>query len=147
MVHAAAPVIGFLALTLACFVFARRAFGLGHRAWAVFSVAIGIGIQALGVISNVTLNFLPLWAAMVLGFGWASAQAARLLAERRAADEDRALDRWWSGDCHRSGITAEVAGSGRLIRIWSTPGAGPSELEKRIVLTPFFRLIDTFMLD
>ncbi len=85
MVHAAAPVIGFLALTLACFVFARRAFGLGHRAWAVFSVATGIGIQALGVIPNVTLNFLPLWAALVLGFGWASAQAARLLAECRAA--------------------------------------------------------------
>jgi Protein of unknown function (DUF998) len=85
MVHAAAPVIGFLALSLACFVFARRAFARNNRGWAVFSVAIGIGIQALGVISNATLNFLPLGAAMVLGFGWASVQVARLLAEHRAA--------------------------------------------------------------
>ena len=84
MVHAAAPVIGFLALSLSCFVFARRAFARQQRGWAVFSVAIGIGIQALGVMSNATLNFLPLGAAMVLGFGWASAQAARLLAEHRA---------------------------------------------------------------
>jgi hypothetical protein len=85
IVHAAAPVIGFLALSLACFVFARRAFARNQRRWAVFSVVIGIGIQALGVISNATLNFLPLGAAMVLGFGWASVQAARLLADHRAA--------------------------------------------------------------
>jgi hypothetical protein len=26
-----------------------------------------------------SLNFIPLWVAMVLGFGWASAQAARLV--------------------------------------------------------------------
>jgi hypothetical protein len=78
--HSVAPVTGFLALSLACFVFARRSFGLRERGWAAFSVFTGIAIQALGAIPNATMNFIPLWAAMVLGFGWASAHAARLMA-------------------------------------------------------------------
>jgi Protein of unknown function (DUF998) len=79
MVHSMAPVAGFSALSLACFVFARRSFGLRERGWAWFSIATGVGIQALGAMSSATLNFIPLWAAMVLGLGWASAQIARLL--------------------------------------------------------------------
>jgi len=81
IVHSVAPVAGFLALTLACFVFARRSIGLRQRGWAVFSIFTGVTIQVLGAIPNPNLNFLPLWAAMVLGFGWASAQAARLMAQ------------------------------------------------------------------
>jgi hypothetical protein len=77
--HSAAPVVGFLALSLACFVFARRSFRLGERGWAWWSIFTGISIQVLGAMSNMSLNFIPLWAAMVLGFGWASAQAARLM--------------------------------------------------------------------
>jgi hypothetical protein len=79
VVHAGAPVVGFTALSLACFVFARRSFGAGQRGWAVFSIITGVGIQVLGAIPNTNLNFIPLWAAMVLGFGWASTQAARLM--------------------------------------------------------------------
>jgi hypothetical protein len=78
-VHNFAPVVAFLALSVACFVFARRSFGLGERRWAIFSVVTGIGVQVLGAATNATLNFLPMWAAMVLGFGWASAQAVRLM--------------------------------------------------------------------
>jgi hypothetical protein len=82
VVHAVAPVVGFLALSLACFVFARRSYGLREPGWATLGVIIGIVIQALGGVSSATLNFIPLWAAMVLGFGWASLQAARLMARR-----------------------------------------------------------------
>jgi hypothetical protein len=80
VLHAVAPVVGFSALSLACFVFARRSFGLEQRGWAVFSIVIGVVIQVLGAIPNANMNFIPLWAAMVLGFGWTSAQAARLVA-------------------------------------------------------------------
>jgi hypothetical protein len=80
--HSAAPVVGFLALSLACFVFARRSLRLGQRRWAVWSIVTGVSIQVLGAMSNMSLNFIPLWAAMVLGFGWASAQAARLMPQR-----------------------------------------------------------------
>lgn len=79
MVHSAAPVVGFLALSVACFVFARRSLRLGERRWAAWSIFTGISIQVLGTMSSASLNFIPLWIAMVLGFGWASAQVARLM--------------------------------------------------------------------
>ncbi len=79
MLHAGAPVLGFLALSLACFVFARRSLGRRERGWAAFSIFTGVAIQVLGAIPNLNMNFIPLWVAMVLGFGWASAQAVRLL--------------------------------------------------------------------
>jgi hypothetical protein len=79
IVHSIAPVVGFLALTLACFVFARRSISLGQRGWAAYSIFTGVVIQVLGAIPNMNYNFAPLWMAMVLGFGWASAQAARLI--------------------------------------------------------------------
>jgi Protein of unknown function (DUF998) len=81
MLHAVAPVTGFLALSLACFVFARRAFGLGQRAWAVTSIAVGVGIQILAAFPNLNHNFVPLWIAIVLGFGWLSGQLARVRAD------------------------------------------------------------------
>jgi hypothetical protein len=85
MLHAVAPVTGFLALSLACFVFARRAFGLQQRGWAVTSIAVGVVIQILGAIPNLTYNFIPLWIAMALGFGWISGQLARVRAELATA--------------------------------------------------------------
>jgi hypothetical protein len=81
MLHGVAPVIGFLALSVTCFVFARRAFGRQQRAWAVASIAVGIGTQVLAAMPNLSNNFIPLWIAMVVGFGWLSVQVARLRAE------------------------------------------------------------------
>jgi hypothetical protein len=79
LIHAFAPVTGFMALIAACFVFARRFAGLNQRGWAAYSAATGVAAFALSVLPNVTWNFLPLWIATALGFGWASVMAARLL--------------------------------------------------------------------
>jgi hypothetical protein len=86
MLHAVGPVTGFLSLSVACLVFARRALGLRQRGWAATCITIGAGVQILGAMPNLNDNFLPLWGAMVLGFGWASAQVARMRSElsRRA---------------------------------------------------------------
>ena len=81
MLHAVAPVTGFVALSAACLVFARRAFGLHQREWAMTCLAVGVGVQILGAAPNLNSNFIPLWIATVVGFGWASAQLARLRAE------------------------------------------------------------------
>jgi hypothetical protein len=59
-------------------VLARRSAALNQRGWAAYTVTTGVVIQALGAGPNLSGNFLPLWAAMVLGVGWASAQAVRL---------------------------------------------------------------------
>jgi hypothetical protein len=83
VVHSVAPVTGFLALAVACLVFARRAVGRNQRGWAAVCVAIAVAVEGLGIWTNLTLNFVPLFVSLVLGFGWASAQAARLLAELR----------------------------------------------------------------
>jgi hypothetical protein len=83
IVHAISPVVGFNALVAACFVQASRFVREGERRWARASVVIGVAVLALSIGSNVARNFLPLWAAIALGFGWASAVSARLM--RRVA--------------------------------------------------------------
>lgn len=80
--HAVAPAVGFNALIAACFVMARRFSFARERRWAAYSLATGPVVLVLSLLSNFTLNFVPLWIAMVLGFGWASAVAARLMAWR-----------------------------------------------------------------
>lgn len=83
MLHAVAPIVGFNALIAACFVFARRFAAFGQSGWALYSAATGVAVLALSIWPNLTrpMNFLPLWAAMVIGFGWPSVIAARLLRE------------------------------------------------------------------
>lgn len=81
IVHAVAPLVGFLSLIAACFVFARRFAAQKHREWAASCAVTGVAVLALSVWPNFTGNFVPLWVAMVLGFGWASVMAARLMAE------------------------------------------------------------------
>lgn len=86
ILHGFAPVLAFLSLTVACFVFARRAADLNQRGWAACSVAVGILVQVLGAWATLSGNYVPLCVAIVLGFGWASAQAARLRAQVPAHD-------------------------------------------------------------
>ncbi len=81
VLHAIAPAVGLNALVAACFVLARRFAGLGERAWMKLSLATGVTVLALSAWPNLgdpEGRFLPLWIAVVLGFGWASAVAARL---------------------------------------------------------------------
>jgi hypothetical protein len=90
LMHLVSGAVGFLGLIAACFVFARRLAARGQRAWAVYSVATGVlffaafvGIasgsqQAGATLTIVTLGF---YVAVVLGWAWVSAIAARLMAE------------------------------------------------------------------
>lgn len=82
ILHAVAPVLGFLSLIVACFVFARRFAALRQTGWAAYSVATGVVVLALSVWPNLTMNFVPLWIAMVVGFGWPSVIGARLIREQ-----------------------------------------------------------------
>lgn len=82
ILHAVAPALGFTALVVATFVFARRFAALRQRGWMAASIATGVIVEALSLYPNLGGNpdgrFGPLWVAMVLGFGWASALAAQL---------------------------------------------------------------------
>ena len=83
VVHGIAPAVGFTALVVACFVLARRFAGAGQRGWAAYSVVTGVVVEALSWWPNLAGDpegrFLPLWVAMVAGFGWASVVSARLM--------------------------------------------------------------------
>jgi hypothetical protein len=81
-VHAFAPALGFLALGVACFVFARR-FGAdrgprtggGQRA-AVISRIVGILVILGSAAASATQVWLLLWAALIVGLGWSAVMIA-----------------------------------------------------------------------
>ena len=91
LLHFICGVIGFLGLIAACFVFARRFAARRQRGWAAYCVATGViylaafagiavGSNSVGVIMTVVI--LAFSVAVVLGWAWVSAMAAKLLSER-----------------------------------------------------------------
>ncbi|MGQ0549176.1 MAG: DUF998 domain-containing protein [Armatimonadota bacterium] len=82
IVHGVAPIVGFLSLIAACFVFARRFASRGQRGWAAYCTATGAVVLALSVWPSFSGDFVPLWVALVLGFGWPSVMAVRLMTGR-----------------------------------------------------------------
>jgi hypothetical protein len=87
IVHGIAPVLGFLSLVAASFVFARRDSRSGERGWAIAGVVMGVLVLALSTWPNLGGDpegrFGPLWVALVLGFAWASIMAFRLMRDHR----------------------------------------------------------------
>jgi hypothetical protein len=95
LLHLFSGAVGFVALISACFVFARRFAVLGQRAWRTYSAATGvlflaafIGIAAGPHQEGVHVAFidatfvnLGFTAAVILGWAWISAVAARLVTE------------------------------------------------------------------
>ena len=91
LLHFICGVIGFLGLIAACFVFARRFAAQRQRGWVAYSVATGViylaafagiavGSNSVGVITTIVI--LAFSVAVVLGWAWVSAMAAKLLSER-----------------------------------------------------------------
>jgi hypothetical protein len=88
LMHFVSGGVGFIGLIAACMVFARRFAALGQTGWTAYSVATGVlffaafvgiaaGSQAGGpALVVVTLAFT---AAVVLGWAWVSAMAAKLM--------------------------------------------------------------------
>lgn len=88
LMHLLSGGVGFLGLIAACFVFARRFAVRKHWGWAVYSMVTGVlffaafvgiatGSQHGGAI--LTVVNLAFSVAVVLGWTWVSAMAARLL--------------------------------------------------------------------
>ncbi|GHO90012.1 hypothetical protein KSF_000600 [Reticulibacter mediterranei] len=88
LLHFICGSIGFIGLIAACFVFARRFVAQRQRGWAVYSVTTGVlffaafvgiavGSNAVGAITTVVI--LAFTAAVVIGWAWVSAMAAKLL--------------------------------------------------------------------
>ncbi len=85
--HAAIHSVGFLIVVLsliaACFVFAKRFRAQGQKGWSNYSVATGL-IAPVLIAFGIGTNTTPLLTLMaVLTYGWLSAVAGRLQAERK----------------------------------------------------------------
>jgi hypothetical protein len=84
LLHSFAPALAFLALIAACFVFARRFASRGQRGWAAYCLATGIALVTPDLFFGRALFVPVLGFAAVLGWGWVSIVAARLIAESRS---------------------------------------------------------------
>jgi hypothetical protein len=94
LMHFVSGGIGFIGLIAACFVFARSFAVQRQRGWAIYSAATGVfffaafvgiatGSNSSGAIA--TFVILAFTVAVVIGWAWISAMAAKLLIERRPA--------------------------------------------------------------
>jgi hypothetical membrane protein len=91
LLHLVCGAIGFLGLIAACLVAARRFSAEGQSRWAIYSLATGVLYLAafLGIVVGssqggaiTTAVILAFSVAVVLGWAWISAMAARPLTER-----------------------------------------------------------------
>jgi hypothetical membrane protein len=82
LLHAAAPVVAFLALILACFVVGRRFRMTGERGLAAYSAVTGIACFVLSAWPDRDGAGVRLFVGCVLGFAWLSVLAVRLDRER-----------------------------------------------------------------
>jgi hypothetical protein len=79
ILHDAGHLLALLSLLAACFVFALRFAGLGQRGWATYCVATGVALLGLLAWPDRDTVLVQLAVAIVLGWAWLSALAARLL--------------------------------------------------------------------
>jgi hypothetical protein len=88
--HNIAPVFAFVSVVAACLVFARRFAAQGQRRWVACSVTTAVATVAPDALFGTDWFYVSLGIATVLGFGWASAVAARLMKElpERSAQSD-----------------------------------------------------------
>jgi hypothetical protein len=80
--HTIAPVVAGIALTAACFVFARRFAGLGQRGWVAYSVVVPVLYLILGFAAFPAEDFRLMLVGGALIWSWASVVALKLLRER-----------------------------------------------------------------
>lgn len=78
LLHAVAPPLAFVALVLACLVFARRFAAEGRRGWAVYRVLSGVLTLGLSAWPHPGSAGVRLMVAIVIAFAWLAALAAEL---------------------------------------------------------------------
>jgi hypothetical protein len=89
-VHGVAGMVGFLAITIACFAFARYFWSLGANRWTVLSAGMGTAVLAVcGYLAAGAsaaagdFNLLPTWVVGAALWCYVSAVAYRLIAALR----------------------------------------------------------------
>lgn len=84
-VHGFAPILGFLSLLIAQIILARRFGSQGQKGWKWTTFAVAIGAYLMSSVPTFTgnfqtgeFNFIPLWAAVAISFGYTSIILAKV---------------------------------------------------------------------
>lgn len=87
--HGFAPIIGFLALFIAMIILGRRFGAQGQKGWMWTTFLVGVVTWILSSMSTFTgnfetgeFNFIPLWAGIALGYGYASLLLHKIKTEK-----------------------------------------------------------------
>jgi hypothetical protein len=78
VLHNIAPAVAFLALAVACLVFARRFAARKRYGWTAYSIATCVALFVPDLFLTHRYFYVVLALAAVVGWGWASAVCARL---------------------------------------------------------------------
>ena len=88
MLHAFAPILGFMSQVAALIILARRFGSQGQNGWKYSTMIAAVVMFVLATIPNVTadwengvFNFLPLWGGVALGYCWTSLVLAKVKKE------------------------------------------------------------------
>ena len=85
ILHFVSAAVGFLGLIAGCFVFARRFSALNEAGWAAYSVITGVlflgAFVGIASGSKQAALVLAFYVAVLIGWAWISAIAAKLLTE------------------------------------------------------------------
>ena len=91
MIHGFAPIIGFTAHVVVLFILARRFGKQGERGLMWITIIVGVAMFVLANVPNFTadwensqFNFLPLWAAVLIGYTFTAFVFTKLSAEWQA---------------------------------------------------------------
>lgn len=79
--HSLAPALAFLLLGAGCVVFARRFAAQGRRGWAAYCVVTLVSLLVPNLFATTEWFYVSLYVALAIGWGWASAVIATVLAE------------------------------------------------------------------
>ncbi len=91
MIHGFAPIIGFTAHVAVLFILARRFWKQGKRGLMGATLIVGVAMFVLANVPNFTadwgkgqFNFLPLWAAVLIGYTFTAFVLTKLKAQWQA---------------------------------------------------------------
>jgi hypothetical protein len=93
LLHSVAPPLAFLALSVACLVFARRFGKLREWSWMAGSLAVWLVLASPDLLFGRAWFALALALAAAVGWGWVSLLAARLMAELRGWQPTEGVER------------------------------------------------------
>jgi len=85
IMHGIGFFVAFTSLTLACFVYARRFFSLGHRGWGSYCIATGVVTPVIIFLGMTNMSLASIFFAIagIVALGWVAVISLKMIMELR----------------------------------------------------------------